>query len=145
MVKDFKFLLKEKGLKVTKTRLDILNVFSDKCSPINALYIKKTLKNKKVNLVTIYRNLVSFENSSILKRVDLHQESLHYELVDNYHHHHIICLKCKNVKNFDDCNIDSSLLIKKILRQNKEFEMISYHSFDLFGICKKCINSKSIS
>lgn len=138
MVKDFKNILKEKGFKITQTRLDILGIFSNDCKPINAEYIYKILKNKKINLVTIYRTLLSFEKAGILKRVDLHQESIFYELINEHHHHHIICLLCKKVSNFNGCNKDANLLITKALKQNKEFQSISHHSFDLFGICKKC-------
>lgn len=138
MVKDFNSILKEKGFKVTQTRLDILGIFSNDCKPINAEYIYKILKNKGINLVTIYRTLLSFEKTSILKRVDLHKESVYYELVGDHHHHHIICLQCKKISNFDGCNKDANSLISKALKQNKDFDSISHHSFDLFGICKKC-------
>jgi Fe2+ or Zn2+ uptake regulation protein len=139
MKKDFNLILKDKGFKVTKTRLDILSIFSNDCKPINAEYIYKILKNKRVNLVTTYRTLFSFEKAGILKRVDLHQESIYYELMDDHHHHHIICLRCKKVSNFDGCKADSDSLISKALKQNKDFDSISHHSFDLFGICKKCL------
>lgn len=138
MIKDFSSILKDKGFKVTQTRLDILGVFSNDCKPINAEYIYKILKNKKVNLVTIYRTLLSFEKKGILKRANLNQESIYYELVGDHHHHHIVCLKCKKVSNFDGCKEDSDSLISKALKQNKDFNSISHHSFDLFGICKKC-------
>ena len=139
MIKDLNFILKEKGFKVTKTRLDILSIFSNDCKPINAEYIYKILKNKGVNLVTIYRTLISFEKAGILKRVDLHKESIYYELTNVHHHHHIICLKCKKISSFEGCKKDSDLLISKALKQNKDFYSISHHSFDLFGICKKCL------
>lgn len=138
MIKDFNNVLKNKGFKITQIRLDILNIFSNDCKPINAEYIYKILKNKKVNLVTIYRTLLSFEKAGILKRVDLHQESVYYELIGDHHHHHIICLKCKKVSNFEGCNSDADSLIFKALKHNKDFNSISHHTFDLFGFCKKC-------
>jgi Fe2+ or Zn2+ uptake regulation protein len=138
VIKDFNNILKEKGFKVTRTRLDILGIFSNDCKPINAEYIYKILKNKKINLVTVYRTLLSFEKAGILKRVDLHQESVFYELIGDHHHHHIICLQCKKVSNFNGYKADSDSLISKALKQNKDFDFISHHSFDLFGLCKKC-------
>lgn len=53
----------------------------------------------------------------------------------------IVCSKCKKVSNFDGCKEDSDLLISKVLKQNKDFDSISHHSFDLFGVCKKCSSS----
>jgi len=142
MIKDFKSILKEKGFKITQTRLNILGIFSNDCKPINAEHIYKILKNKGVNLVTIYRTLLSFEKAGILKRANLNQESVYYELVGDHHHHHIVCLKCKKVSNFDGCNEDANSLISKALKQNKDFDSISHHSFDLFGICKKCAKNE---
>jgi len=141
MIKDFREILKEKGFKITQTRLNILGIFSNDCKPINAEYIYKILKNKKINLVTIYRTLLSFEKTGILKRVNLNQESIFYEIVGDNHHHHIICFKCKKVASFNGCQKDSDSLIKKALEQNKDFDSIYHHSFDLFGICKKCAKS----
>jgi Fe2+ or Zn2+ uptake regulation protein len=138
MIKDFNNILKEKGFKITRIRLDILGIFSNDCKPINALYVHKILKNKKINLVTIYRTLLSFEKAGILKRADLHQGSVYYELVDDHHHHHIVCLHCKKVYNFGGCQADSDSLVSKALKQNKDFDSISHHSFDLFGVCNKC-------
>jgi len=142
MIKNFGIFLKEKGFKVTQTRLDIFGIFSNDCKPINAEYIYKILKNKGLNLVTIYRTLLSFEKAGIIKRVSLNKESIYYELVGDHHHHHIVCLHCKKVSNFDGCKADSDSLISKALKQNKNFDSISHHSFDLFGLCKKC--SKNI-
>jgi len=138
MKKDFNHILKEKGLKITSTRLDILNVFSDDCKPINAEYIYKILKKNQINLVTIYRTLLSFEKLDIIKRVDLHKESIFYELRADHHHHHMICLKCKKIANFDGYQKDTESLITKALKKTKNFKSISHHSFDLFGICKEC-------
>jgi len=130
-------LLSKKKLKITKNRLAILSIFQKGCQLINAQFIYKSLKNKKIDLTTIYRSLLIFEKVGILKRVDLQQDSVFYELIDD-HHHHIICLKCKKVSNFNGCNQDADFLIKKALKQNKNFSSIFYHSFDLFGLCKKC-------
>jgi Fe2+ or Zn2+ uptake regulation protein len=138
MKKDFDCILKENGFKITPIRLDVLSIFSNGCNPINAEYIYKILKNKKINLVTIYRTLLSFEKAAILKRVDLHKESVYYELRNN-HHHHIICLKCKKVSSFDGGDKDAEIIISKALIQNKNFKSISHHSFDLFGICNSCV------
>jgi Fur family ferric uptake transcriptional regulator len=141
MKDNFSHILKNKGFKITQSRLDILNIFSSGCKPINAEYIFNLLKKKNINLVTIYRTLFSFEKAGIIKRVDLHQESIYYELAGD-HHHHIICLNCKKIVKFDGCQKDSDSLIAKALKTTKDFAFISHHSFDLFGLCKKC--SKNI-
>lgn len=135
MKKDFSDLLKSHGLKVTPTRNDILEVFSDDCKPINAEYIFNKLKKKKINIVTIYRTLASFELAGILKRVDLQRDSVYYELA-GHHHHHIICTCCGTVESFDDCDMNG--FSKKVLAKSAKFSLVTKHSLELFGLCKKC-------
>lgn len=128
-------LLHEKNLKMTSQRIAIINIFSADCGPMNAETIFFKLKSKKINLVTIYRNLASLEKAGILKRIDLHEDSIYYELADG-HHHHIICTDCGTIESFDNCAIDR--LSSKLLSRSSKFKEISEHSLELFGLCKKC-------
>lgn len=127
--------LKKFGLKMTKNRLAILNVFEEDCKPVSAEYVFKKLKNK-VNIVTVYRTLESFEVIGILKRVDIHKEAVHYELV-GHHHHHIVCTECDVVESFDGCNVDK--LSKEVINKSSKFSTINQHSFELFGVCNTCL------
>ena len=131
----FTNLLKEKGFKVTPTRLLILDSFSVGCNPLNAEDIFKSLKKSKINLVTIYRTLTSFEEEGILKRIDLHKDSAYYELAD-HHHHHIICTDCGLIESLGDCNEAS--LSKSALKKSKKFQTVSQHSLEFFGVCREC-------
>lgn len=135
MTKDPHSVLREKGLKVTPSRLAILSVFSNDCKPINAERIFGKLKKKEINIVTIYRTLSSLEKANILKRVDLHKDSAYYELAD-HHHHHIVCTDCGAVEGFEGCDIKS--LSKNILSKSSRFTAISSHSLEFFGVCKFC-------
>lgn len=128
-------ILKANKLKMTPTRLAILEVFSADCKPVNAEYIFEKLKKQMINLVTIYRTLASFEKVGILKLVDLHKDSAFYEL-GAHHHHHIVCEKCGCVESFDDCDIKE--LSKKVLKNSSKFKEINQHSLEFFGVCKKC-------
>ena len=135
MIEDLSNILKKSGFKVTPIRLAILKVFCHDCEPVNAEFIFKKLKKEKVNIVTIYRTLGSFELAGILKRVDLQKDSAYYEMA-GHHHHHIVCTGCGLVEGFEDCNLDS--LSKKVLHSSHKFNLITKHSLELFGLCKKC-------
>ena len=128
-------ILKGSGFKVTPTRLVVLGLFSDNCKPINAEYIFEKLKRKDINLVTIYRTLASFEKAGILHRVDLHKDSVYYELAE-HHHHHIICTDCGMVESFEECGVKK--LSNNVLKKSSKFKSISQHSLEFFGLCKSC-------
>jgi len=133
-------LLREKGYKVTKSRLAILKIFLESKIPLNAEIIyKKLVKNNKpknINEATVYRTLTLFEENEILRRVDLRQNSVHFEL-NNDHYHHIVCIKCNLIETFKNCEIEK--ILGRIVEKSSKFKKIKEHSFELFGFCKECL------
>ncbi len=136
MKTDFASLLRERKLKVTPARTAILAAFSANCGPLSAELVSKKLKQKEINLVTVYRTLEAFEKLGILKRVDLHQDSVHYELTD-HHHHHIVCTTCGHIEEFEACGIEG--FAHTVLKHSPTFKKIDQHSLELFGICNTCV------
>ena len=139
MSKDFARVLKMKGFKNTPTRQAILGVFSTNTKPINADDIFEALKKKDINLVTIYRTLVSLEEAGIIRRIDVHKNSTYYEF-DLDHHHHLICNDCGVVEDFKTCDVEN---IARDVLKHSNFKSVNTHSLELFGVCKKCSATKS--
>ena len=127
--------LKISGLKITTARLAILKVFSDKCHPLSVENIYKKIKKSNIDLVTVYRTLISFEKTGILRKVDLHKDAQFYEMNED-HHHHIICNNCGLVEELSGCNIEK--FISEISSKSNNFKIIKDHSLEFFGLCKKC-------
>ncbi len=133
-------ITKSKGVKATPALLSILELFNNNKFPLNAEFIINNINsNKKVlkgiNETTVYRILDKLEDKDILRRVDLRKDSFYFELTYK-HHHHIICLKCNTVEDFENKEVEKS--IKKIVEKSSKFRKINEHSFELFGICRKC-------
>ncbi len=134
MLKD---VLKKHGLKATPRRLQILTLFNEQgCKPMDAESVFKKFKGNAIDLVTVYRTLTSFAEKGILKRVDVHKDSIYYEFAE-HHHHHIVCTVCGLIEGFDGCNINA--VSKKALSESSKFNIINEHSLELFGVCKSCI------
>ncbi len=131
-------LLRERKLKVTPARIAILGAFSAQCEPMSAEAVGKKLKRKEINLVTIYRTLESFEKAGILSRVDLHQDSVHYEL-RGHHHHHIVCTNCGRIGEFEACGVAE--FVRDVLKHSSAFKRVDQHSLELFGICTACVKA----
>jgi len=130
--------LKTKGLKVTPARLAIFETLFKIKHPETVQEIHKKLKKNKIDLVTLYRTLDSFEKMGLVRKVDLHKDAVYYEL-NMEHHHHIVCIKCGTIEDFKVCNID--LLTKKIIRKASNFKTINEHCLELFGICNACADN----
>jgi Fur family ferric uptake transcriptional regulator len=139
MKKDRRTLLKSLRLKATPARLAMLDVFALSSKPINAEHISERLKGLKVDHVTVYRTLASFEEKGIIKQVDLRKGSVYYELQEGeHHHHHLVCTDCGKVEDFDACEVGAALpgILKK-----SSFKAVDSHSLELFGLCRKCFAS----
>lgn len=122
-------------MRATPQRVAILSAFTADCHSVTAEDIYKKVKNKKIDLATIYRTLASFEEKALIKKVPLGDGSIHYER-GNSHHHHLVCTKCGLIEGFEMCGIEP--LIKKALKESSQMKSVSGHSLELFGLCKKC-------
>jgi Fe2+ or Zn2+ uptake regulation protein len=130
-------LLQDNGLKITQGRISILEVFSKYHKPLNAEGVSKYLKGNKVDEATIYRTLKSFEEKGILRRVDLRNDSVYFEMNEgHHHHHHLVCKQCGDIEDVDVCEIDR--LSKMALMNSSKFKLILDHSLEFFGVCKAC-------
>lgn len=139
MSQELKKILREKGQKVTPARIAILEVFSKKNEPLNALMIYKSLskkpETKDINEVTVYRTLASLENVGLLKKVNLRKDSVFFERAEE-HHHHIICTNCDMVEDFENKKIEE--VLRQIENGSRRFRKIKEHSLELFGLCTNC-------
>lgn len=129
-------ILREKRLSVTKTRLELLELFIKKNTPLSIVDFKKTKLFKEMNESSFYRNLSKFEDAEIIRAVPTSQDYQSYELVhdDIHHHHHIVCTSCKAVKCLTECGLDKAL--------NSMASKVGYkvtgHNLELYGLCEKC-------
>ncbi len=132
-------ILKKKNIKVTSARKEILNIFLGSHEPMNAkdvfLKLNKHSSSKKLDEVTIYRNLTLFEGKGILKKVNLMKDSVYFESALD-HHHHMVCVKCGLIEDFHNNKFEK--LVEDIVEGSSRFRKIKEHSLEIFGFCKKC-------
>jgi Fur family transcriptional regulator, ferric uptake regulator len=132
---EFKQLLKEKGIKTTKSRIAVLNLLDSSKQPLAATQIFHNLKNKsfKIDLATIYRILEKFLSINIVKQVDFREGKLRYELTGD-HHHHLVCQGCGNVEGYrGECLAQ----VEKTIKDKYKFN-VTEHVLEFFGTCHNC-------
>ncbi len=140
---DFKNLLQNAKLKNTAPRLAVLKAFAENKYPATAQEIYKkisarggsALGGKKIDLVTLYRTIASFEKKGIVRKIDLQKDAVFYEL-NTEHHHHLVCTNCNKIENFENEKVEK--IIGEIFRKSDKFKNINEHSFELFGLCRAC-------
>lgn len=135
---DYGEILKNSNIRVTSSRVMILENFYKTKRPIRAEDVYLNLKNK-LDEVTVYRTLSSFEKNKIIRRVNLKKDSAYFEL-NNDHHHHIVCESCGKIEDFRE-NVEIEKILKKIVEGSSNFKNINEHSLELFGLCNFCNKS----
>jgi len=126
--------LKKAGLKVTLPRLKILEVLQEpECHHVSAedLYKRLIDMGEEIGLATVYRVLNQFDDAGIVTRHNFEGGKSVFELTQQQHHDHLICLDCGRVIEFSDEFIET--------RQRdiaKRFGIkLTNHSLYLYGHC----------
>lgn len=126
--------LKRRGLRQSRIRKILVNIFTNSSQPISAVDLLE--KNKvSANKTTIYRELYTLVSQKILREIDFGDGIKRYELSGDTHHHHLICTNCKKIEDVDlKTDLD-----KEEQRVEKETGFkIKSHSLEFFGLCKNC-------
>ncbi len=140
-------LLQEKDYKMTEQRREILQVFLDQPSEhhLSAEDVHSVLRSKKseIGLATVYRSLELLGSLGILLKIEFGDGCSRYELnttnPNSHRHHHLICLKCKKVIEFDEDKLDE---LEEEIAIKSGFEIVN-HEVKFFGYCKDCRNDNN--
>lgn len=97
------------------------------------LYFKLKPENPNLSLATVYRNLNYLAKKGAIKRIDGLSEQVHYDHNTN-EHFHIICLNCGKIM---DLPPEMAEGVKKILKNQDKFEIVSYDIL-VKGVCYDC-------
>jgi len=128
--------IKLSGGRITKTRTAILEHLLAGGKPVSSAELLNALKKKKiiVNRTTVYRELVFLVENDFVREVRLIGKPSLFEL-SHEHRHHLICLKCSDVKTVV---MDNHLHEEeeKIMKKQK-FKTID-HCLEFYGLCQKC-------
>ena len=133
--------LKNAGLKVTLPRMKILEYLelSDvRHQSAEDIYKKLLADGEEIGLATVYRVLTQFEAAGLVSRLNFEGGHAVFELNQQGHHDHIVCVTCGNVEEFYDEIIESQQL--KVASE-KGYD-ITEHSLTLYGKCPECLKSK---
>lgn len=140
--KDLRGKLAEHNYKTTPQRKEILQVFVDysKSYHLSAEEVYEILREKGFDfgLATVYRNLELLNEIGILAKVDFGDGRARYELssIDPkvHNHHHLICMNCKKVIEFEEDLLDE---LEKIIAKKSGFKIVN-HEVKFFGYCSEC-------
>lgn len=138
----FMALLKSRGLKITKQRLQVLEVLA--CCPgrhltAEEIYEKIKTDSPGIGLATVYRTIQLLLELHLIDRINLDDGFVRYEIVSmengaEKQHHHLICRNCGKIIAFQDEILER---LEEKIRETTGFRVVD-HEVKLYGYCKEC-------
>lgn len=121
-------LLRKNKLKITRQRLEILNL-------INTLDDNATIKNisskMKIDNSTMYRIIELLLEKNIIEKNLNYDNEIYFKIKEN-HIHYIKCIKCHKKEKIEICPIENI--------EEKGFKILN-HKIEIDGICTDCFES----
>lgn len=130
-------LLRRKGFRLTPQREKILDIFYNLPAGehLSAEELQEHLQSESsdISLATSYRTLKLLASVGVLRELDFAEHHKHYELIRNAEtpHHHIICLNCGRMEEFES---DEVVKVSTELAQARGFQVVDVQ-LKLYGFC----------
>jgi Fur family ferric uptake transcriptional regulator len=124
------------GYRVTRARKAIFRALIDIGGHVSADDIVSAVRRQEpsVGRMTVYRTLELLRQLGLVQPVYQGTGAAHYVLMDEGHHHHLICSTCDRVIEFDECMAQE---MGKLLGERFGFE-VQGHLLEFYGVCAEC-------
>jgi Fur family transcriptional regulator, ferric uptake regulator len=129
-------LIQNQGHRLTPARRTILEVLVQSGGHLSADHLADLVRQGEpgIGRMTVYRTLDLLNELGLIRPVYQGTGAAHYILMDNGHHHHLICSNCDQVIEFDDCALEG---VAKRLGGRFNFQ-VHGHLLEFYGLCEAC-------
>ncbi len=139
--KEFEQFLKQKGYKVTKSRLELIDKIAKYGShfEIEQLVVWVSNQDKSVaSRSTVYRTIKLLQEFGAIREViKLGNRTIYEFIAGKPHHEHLICVKCGKIIEFYKEEIEE---LQDRVCEEYNFTPIN-HRLEIFGLCKECASA----
>lgn len=125
------------GLKATAPRIKILRIFQESEQrhwSAEEVYQALLVQGADIGLATVYRVLLQFVQAGLLLRTHFETGKAVFELNEGDHHDHLVCLRCGQVEEFCDGEIEGR---QQAIAAERGFKLQA-HALALYGLCSRC-------
>lgn len=124
------------GVRVTNQRALIMEIIRQRKGHLDAdeVYRQAREKQPHLSLSTVYRTLQKLKELGLVKEVHFDETHHHYEVKPPTGHHHLVCLDCGQVIEFQ---YPLSRYVKRNVAKAKDFEIVDTE-LRMAGYCAKC-------
>lgn len=133
--------LKETGKRVTNQRTLILEIIRQRKGHIDAdeIYRQARIIQPRISLSTVYRTLKALKEPGLIEELHLNDSHHHYEMKSTSKHHHIVCLGCGKVIEFE---YPISNYVQENIPEARDFQIVDME-IRMVGYCSQCQLEKS--
>ncbi len=138
---EFKTLAAGEGLKTTRQREEILNIFlgSPGHQNLAEIYAQVSKVNPKIGYITVYRTLKLLTRLGLaIPRKFGDGETRYERVLEGSHHDHLICLDCGKIIEFEDQVLET---LQDSIASRYRFKTF-HHRLELYGLCSACGSKK---
>ena len=122
------------GMRATIQRALILEIIRRRHLDADEIYRQARAKQPRLSLSTVYRTLQVLKKLGLVEELHFDEAHHHYEMKPSSEHHHLVCLSCGKVVEFE-CPLSPKM--KEDIAQEKGFEIIGTE-IRMTGYCPKC-------
>jgi len=128
--------LHEQGYRVTGARRAILQELVSSSGHVSADELAALVNRRapRVGRMTVYRTLELLQQLGLVRPIYLGSGAAHYVLLEDGHHHHLVCARCDAVVEFDDCLMQE---LEQRLGERYNFR-VQGHLLEVVGLCESC-------
>lgn len=128
--------IRESGNKLTHARTVVLEALEGlEGHPTSADVVERVKElDESVGRASVFRALDLFTQLNIIRPTYVNTGTPHYVLMPDGHHHHIVCLNCNTMIEFDDCGLGG---LERELEKRMGVKLVG-HLLEFYGICESC-------
>ncbi len=128
--------LNDGGLRATNQRALILGIIrrGEGHRDADEVYRQARKKQPSISLSTVYRALRMFKERGMVNEVHFDENHHHYEVKAAREHHHLMCLGCGKLVEFQ---YPLSRYVRKNVAEARDFEIVDTE-VHMRGYCSEC-------
>jgi Fur family ferric uptake transcriptional regulator len=128
--------LQQRGYRLTAARQVILEVLVASGGHMSADDLAEKVRQQApgVGRMTVYRTLDLLNELGFIRPVYQGTGAAHYILLEEGHHHHLICSTCDRVIEFDECVLEE---VERLVSGRFNFQ-VQGHQLEFYGRCQQC-------
>ena len=128
--------LQEHGYRLTGARKAIFEALASSEGHVSADELVELVHQDApgVGRMTVYRTLDLLTQLGLIRPVYHGTAAARFVVLDQGHHHHLVCFSCRRVIEFDQCVLPE---IEKSVSIHHDFQ-IQGHLLEIYGHCREC-------